>query len=137
MKIDSIADILTFFISLATGTFLAVVYILFKAYRKVFKSSVLGVVFQDILFSIILAITTFTLLFLRVYGEIRWFVLVPEFIGFVLIKVFIEKYIIKIFFLIFKKIKIIIMFINTVFKKLNLFLNGIFDEIIIKFQKRS
>lgn len=137
MRIDTSADILTFIISLLTGFGLAVIYIVFKAFRKTFKSGTVTVVFQDILFSLILSIITFTLLFVRVYGEMRWFVIVPEFIGFSVTKLFFEKYIIKPFIPIFKIIKKAVALLKMTFIKLSEFLNKIYDKISIKFLKKS
>lgn len=137
MRINTSADILTFFISLVTGIAVSLIYSFFKSYRKVFKSSVISIVFQDVFYSLICATVTFLLLFTRVYGEIRWFVLVPEFIGFVFSKIFFENYIVKLFLPFFRTIKKIIYLIKILLEKINFFLNNILDKIIIKFQKKS
>ena len=142
MTIDSLSDVISVFISLLFGTTVSLIYDLFKAYRIAFKSSNVGIIIQDILFSIISAVLTYLLLYICVKGEIRWFVLIFEIIGFVLFRIYVSRITVKIivninFFInkaIILNLKRVFSFIET---KINRFFDNFFDKISKKSLKRK
>ncbi len=119
MRIDSNADFITFLISIIVGIALSILYDIFKSFRKAFKCSALNIVFQDILFSFISAIVTYTLLFVRVYGEIRLFVLIAVFFGAIFERKTVSKHIVKFFYKVLRIIKRILFVLNSLFRNLS------------------
>lgn len=138
MTIDSASDILSVFISLAFGAFISLIYSFFKAFRLSFKTSNIAVIIEDIIFAIISSVLTFLLLFICVKGEIRWFILIFEFIGFILFKRFLSKYIVKLIVKINLFIKKAVLFnIKTLLLFTENKINSFFDKIFYKNSKKS
>ncbi len=138
MTIDSSSDLLSIIFAVVTGILLSLVYDVFKSIRNTFKSGVASVIIQDIIFSLLAAIITFLLLFIRVKGEIRWFVLISELLSFSLFRIYISKHIV--FFLTTVILFIKRMIISPIIK-LFLFIqnaaNRFFDKIIVIFLKKN
>ncbi|MBQ7129049.1 MAG: spore cortex biosynthesis protein YabQ [Clostridia bacterium] len=137
MRINSNADLITFLLSIIVGIGMAVIYDLFKSMRKAFKFSVVSIVFQDIIYSVIAAIITFTLLFIRVYGEIRWFVLFAELFGAVLERKIISKVLVKSIYKILKQIYKVFICLKRLFERLSIKFYYFIDKTKEKIIKKS
>lgn len=133
MIINSTKDIISFFISLLVGVGLCVFYDTIKSIRLANKSKKISVFFQDILFFLISSLVTYTLLFVRAQGEIRWFILAAEFIGFLFFRIYLSKFLINFLkkTIIIIKSKIIFPLIKFAAKIIN-FLNAKLDKIFVK-----
>ena len=136
MQISSLKDTLSILISIITGIIISVIFDIFKAIRKSFKSGQLIIFIQDIIFFLISAIITFTLLFLRVNGEIRWFILFFELIGFTVSQKLFSRYIVKALYNIMIFIKNYVFSpVNAVLNRFYLIFNDFFDKLFLKIKK--
>lgn len=136
MQISSLKDTLSILISIITGIIISVIFDIFKAIRKSFKSGQLIIFIQDIIFFLISAIITFTLLFLRVNGEIRWFILFFELIGFTVSQKLFSRYIVKALYNIMIFIKNYMFSpINVVLNRFYVIFNDFFDKLFLKIKK--
>lgn len=133
MIINSSKDIISFFISFFVGIVLSIIYDIIKTFRLVNKSKKYSIFVQDIFFSLIASIITYTLLFVRSQGEIRWFILISEFSGFIIFKLYLSNKFININKKIFSFIKNKIIFpLKNIFNKFINFLNKKLDKIFVK-----
>lgn len=133
MIINSSKDIISFFIAFFVGIALSIIYDIIRTFRLVNKSKKYSIFIQDILFSLIASIITYTLLFVRSQGEIRWFILISEFLGFLIFKLYISNTFININkkIIIFIKNKIILP-LKNIFNKFINFINKKLDKIFVK-----
>lgn len=138
MRIDSVLDFNSIFISIITGVVISIIYSIFKSIRKVLRCSIISIVIQDLIFSIIASLLTFLILLVRVKGEIRWFVLFFELIGFIISKITVSK---KIETVLIKTIKCLIKYLFkpliSIYSFIILKLNIIFDNLISKTLKKT
>lgn len=75
-----------FLMSVLLGAVLCVLYDLFRLDRIVFRRSTPVVFFEDILFWLIAAFSTFCLLILKTNGQVRAFVIIGIFLGFIIFR---------------------------------------------------
>ena len=136
MQISSLKDTLSILISIITGIIISVIFDIFKAIRKSFKSGQLIIFIQDIIFFFISTIITFTLLFLRVNGEIRWFILFFVLLGFTVSQKLFSRYIVKALYNIIIFIKYYVFSpVNAVLNRFYLIFNDCFDKLFLKIKK--
>ena len=142
MIINSSKDVVSVLIGLIIGMIIAFIYDIFKSFRKVLNSKKIVICFQDIIYSLLISIITFLILFVYEYGQMRWFVLLSQLLGFIFYRVYISLYVIKTITstLKFLKTKLIspILKISKLFSNcLNLYLDKIFYKISKKFLKHN
>ena len=138
MQINSSIDILTVLIAIITGSFLSIIYDIFKSFRIAFKSTKLIVFIQDIIYSVLGSNIVFILLLVRVRGELRFFVFFFIFFGFCIFKILISKAMTKLLSKTFILIKNNILFpISLLFKKISFKLNDSIDNIFHKILKNN
>ena len=70
-----------FWYSLVLGLILGMIYDIFKLFRLVFNSKKWSIFFQDILYFIIISLITFFFIIIFNKGEIRYYILIGQFIG--------------------------------------------------------
>ena len=114
---------LTFLYSLLLGALLCAIYDVFRIIRIAFGGKTVAVFIEDIVFSTIALVLTFVFVIAFNNGELRFFVLIGEFLGFVFyyftvgrLTMFFSKAIIKL-------IKKLVSVICTPFVKLSRLLN--------------
>ena len=138
MVINSEKDIISIFISILVGFGICFIYDIFKSFRLSFKNSNIAVLFEDILFFIIAGLITYTLLFVRAYGKIRWFILISELIGFILFRCYISKYLIRFNVSIIKFVKkTFLAKIKSALLSINKTFNDKIDKLFAKKSKKS
>ena len=79
-------DILTVLFAMLGGIVLCTVYDILRTVRYAVRHKSYVVFFEDILFAFISAMLTFFILYTRVQGEVRAFVIASEFLGFLLMR---------------------------------------------------
>ena len=86
-EISNSLQLINFGWSVVLGILFCVIYDILRALRKVIEFSTLGVFFQDIFFSLIVAFATFTYLLSVTNGELRGFIFIGIIFGFLLSRV--------------------------------------------------
>ncbi len=82
IQVDLNGQIVSFWIAVAVGAALCVLYDLFKFVRLLYRSSKTAVFVQDMAWWIITALATYVLLLVRCKGVVRSFVIIGEAVGF-------------------------------------------------------
>lgn len=142
MIINSSKDVISVLIGLIIGMIIAFIYDIFKSFRKVLNSKKIVICFQDIIYSLLISIITFLILFVYEYGQMRWFVLLSQLLGFIFYRVYISLFVIKTItstlkFLKTKLISPILKILKLFSNCLNLYLDKIFYKISKKFLKHN
>ena len=91
-EINNTSQAASFFYSIILGVIFALFYDFFRSYRIVKPQTSLSVFLEDILFFLLLSITTFLFLLSLTNGEIRGYVLIGILLGFMLFIFTLSKY---------------------------------------------
>ena len=138
---DGSGDLITLLLSLLLGIVLCLIYDGFKIVRIAVACSTTNIFFQDIIYFIIAAFSTFILLLIRTFGEVRWFVLAGQILGFILCRWSLSRLILSVSQSIINGVKAIFSFINKFLvnplKKILQFIMLKIKNISIKLQKKA
>lgn len=109
MGISIASEARIFYLSILYGIAVAIIFDLFRAFRRLVKGSTTAVGVQDVAFWVILAAVVFTCIDRVNDGEPRWYIFAGILLGAVLYLLTLSKWLIKVFEKIF-------LIIYTVFK---------------------
>lgn len=129
-EINNLSQLTGFFWSSLLGCIYCVIYDIFRAVRRVYKSSVLSVFIQDLCFSLFCALSCFCFLLAVTNGELRVYILVGIFLGFVACRITVSK---PLFFV----LKKILGLLKHVFSRVGAILNVFFRKTEIFLQNRA
>lgn len=88
-------DVLTVLFAILGGIALCIVYDILRTVRYAVRHKSYAVFLEDVLFAFISAIVTFFILYTRVQGEVRAFVIASEFLGFLLMRLTLSRIFMK------------------------------------------
>jgi spore cortex biosynthesis protein YabQ len=114
---DGLTDFITFGISVLLGIALCLIYDFFRVLRMSFSPSTAVIFIEDILYALICASLTFSLLLLRCSGKMRLYVFAGELIGFLLCRFTVSRVIVFVFSKIISAVKSLIFWIDKRFIK--------------------
>lgn len=127
-EINSLSQFISFLYALALGGIFCLFYDIFRSFRHIFKFGDIAVVFQDIIYFIIISFVTFIFLLSVTNGEIRGYILFGIALGFLICALTISK-------LFFKILTAFLGVFSCFFRKVRLFAAKIFKNIENTFKK--
>lgn len=128
-------QLVSFFVSLLFGVFYCLFYDLFRAVRRVFKSSYIAIFAEDIIYFLVISFVTFFLLLAYAKGEIRVYILAALFFGFLLCRVTVSKYVLNIFDFFLRLVFAVFLYIKRFIGGKILLFFSLFDK-FLKFCKK-
>ncbi len=105
-EISNSSQILNFVYSIALGMIFGILYDFLRAFRLIKNHSEIIVFTEDIIYFLLLSISTFVFLITATNGQIRAYILFGIIIGFLIYYFTLSRLIIKILFLLFKTLMI-------------------------------
>lgn len=100
--VDVSSQIITFFLSLALGAVLCVLYDFFRVLHKMSVKGFAEVIVTDLIFWSVAALTTYCFLLIRCLGQVRFYVLLGLFLGFIFVRFTLSPLILRFFGFVFK-----------------------------------
>lgn len=126
---DGSGDVITLLLSMLLGVVFCLFYDIFRILRIAVRCSVSSIFFQDIIFFIFTALLTFSIMLVRTYGEIRWFILIGELSGFILCRFSISRLLISISEQIIKGVRAVILVINKIIAPIKKLLSYLMSKV--------
>lgn len=132
MLTDGITDFISFLFAVGVGAVLCLIYDFFRILRIGFRSKTATVLVQDLLFALLAALITFSLLLLRCNGRLRMYVFAGELFGFLFCRFTVSRILM---FVSGGVIRVVKRFINWLKKSVIMPIFTFFSRLVSRFLK--